>query len=499
MLGLVISSINKFAAEISEDKIVKRHIDRVRTRTLERTVTSERELELRKPQLRELTERRGVIRFFTQADPVPTNGEPDTKSQAREQPDRRDSRQGSIGDMIPPVRKRLTIREAVKRKPKLILLKEEKDRFDAMRRIEHQTDRFRRWWRLALSVVAFGLLWCVGAIVFWQVERHTQGLTYFQSLYFCYVSLLTIGYGDLAPKSNAGRPFFVVWALIAVPTMTILISDMGDTVISGFKNGTFALADFTVLPKAGVWRKLVEKSPRLMNWLQQMQERKRIKRGMPGPEERFDREIPQQGVDLEELAHKVEAPRPSSAKLARELASAIKRVAHDLTLDTPKKYSYEEWLELTRLIRFTADGLEKAEEDQDALLEWDWIGEDSPLMSGHTEAEFLLERLTESLKRYMARVERVIQHVNIAGPSEGINIRDAARGRGDDSKDEDTDSSIDRIDKAVEKGGDALFEPSPESDRSFADYHWKEKEGNGLDAQEITDTSRKDGEPDDKR
>lgn len=51
-------------------------------------------------------------------------------------------------------------------------------------------------------------------------------MTYFQALYLCYVSLLTIGYGDLAPQSNAGRPFFVVWSLVAVPTMTILVADM---------------------------------------------------------------------------------------------------------------------------------------------------------------------------------------------------------------------------------------------------------------------------------
>ena len=59
--------------------------------------------------------------------------------------------------------------------------------------------------------------------MFWQCEHAVQGMTYFEALYFCYVSLLTIGYGDLAPQSNPGRPFFVFWSLIAVPTMTILV------------------------------------------------------------------------------------------------------------------------------------------------------------------------------------------------------------------------------------------------------------------------------------
>ena len=32
--------------------------------------------------------------------------------------------------------------------------------------------------------------------------------------------------GDYAPKTQAGRSIFVVWALVGVATMTILISSM---------------------------------------------------------------------------------------------------------------------------------------------------------------------------------------------------------------------------------------------------------------------------------
>lgn len=79
------------------------------------------------------------------------------------------------------------------RKPKLLVLREEKDRFDAMRHIQQNTAKFKRWYALCASVTAFGLLWCLGAFVFWRCERLTQDMTYFQALYFCYVSLLTIG------------------------------------------------------------------------------------------------------------------------------------------------------------------------------------------------------------------------------------------------------------------------------------------------------------------
>jgi potassium channel subfamily K len=49
-------------------------------------------------------------------------------------------------------------------------------------------------------------------------------------VYFSFVSLLTIGYGDIHPLSDAGRAVFVLWSLLAVPSLTILISDMGDTI-----------------------------------------------------------------------------------------------------------------------------------------------------------------------------------------------------------------------------------------------------------------------------
>ena len=161
-----------------------------------------------------------------------------------------------------------------------------------MRRIQHNTSRFKNWSSLFLSVSAFGLLWCIGAVVFWQCEKNTQDMTYFQALYFCYVSLLTIGYGDLSPKSNAGRPFFLAWSLIAVPTITILISSMGDTIINRFKNWTSGVADFTVLPQKGIWRTFLNRHPLLLRWLterkQRRDERKRLEEGFQtGPAERW--------------------------------------------------------------------------------------------------------------------------------------------------------------------------------------------------------------------
>ncbi|KAF2430068.1 voltage-gated potassium channel [Tothia fuscella] len=430
MLGLVISSLAKFAGELSEDKVVKKHIDKARERTVERAVTEPDEI-------RRLDSRRDHIRHISDQH-IQISGPMNARSQTGHAFETQNSiydhdthpghRRGSSASrsVLPQIRRRATIKDVVKRKEKkLVILRDQKDRFDAMRRIQSSTTRFKRWYALTLSLTAFGILWCVGAVVFWRAEQKAQGMTYFTALYFCYVSLLTIGYGDLAPKSNAGRCFFVVWSLIAVPTMTILINDLGSTVIDSFKKGTFRFADFTILPKEGVYKEWLQANPKLWHWLLSYKEKrevkKRLKEGMRYPTT--------QDVDNEENREDIEAlhpnfetlekeltkdtathKAPSDAVLARRLALAIRQVASDLKSEfaSSKHYSFEEWAELTRLIRFTSKDADEAfeEEEKEGLIEWDWIGETSPMMSGQSEPEFVLDRLCESLGRYMRRVEK---------------------------------------------------------------------------------------------
>ena len=407
ILGLVVSSIHQFALELGHEKIIKHHVERRRVRTIDRSVTSSRELQERHGQATRLFHNgqrptiSAPVRLHDRSVTFKDNG----ANGERTCPTQIDGqKQGPIQtglDML----KRRSFRE-----PKLVLLHEEKDRFNAMRDIQRSTAKMKRWYALTSSVIAFGLLWCVGAVVFWRAEQREQGLSYFQALYFCYVSLLTIGYGDLSPKSNAGKPFFIVWSLIAVPTMTILVSDMGDTVVASFKQGIFKLADWTVLPKAGLWRAFLERHPWLLVWLQEKEAKregeKRVAQGFQtGVDE--DNFVP---PTLEELAKGPEDM--DEHDLARKLALVIRKVANDLKTDKPHRYSYEEWVEYTRLIRFSSASREEVnieEEEEEGLIEWDWIGEDSPMLAEQSESEWVLDRLCESLDRYMKR--QVPEHV----------------------------------------------------------------------------------------
>ena len=439
MLGLVISSISNFTSELGQDKVIKGHVERVRVRTVGRTVTDSTELEERagaqinSPNLHrpppptpdrrrssisthfDMRERARTLRYADEGKKTPR---PSISSPSKPR------RQGNLN--FHRLRRVAAVPRV--RKPKLLLLREERDRFNAMRQIQRSTLQFKRWTALTMSVTSFSMLWCIGAVVFWQVEKGHQQMSYFEALYFCYVSLLTIGYGDYAPKSNAGRPIFIVWSLIAVPTMTVLISHMGDTVISGFKEGTFTVADWTLLPKKGLWRAFLDKNPWLLNWIRARKEKKeadkRVEEGFKAGPDEDNQALPTPTID--ELA----TEQLSTHALAKKLAIAIRKTANDLKHDSneQKRYTYEDWVEFTRLIRFTSKRgrAEISDEEEDGLIEWDWIGEDSPMMAGQSEAEFVLDRLCESMTRY---IRHHLPETNSRKEKDEIN-----EGNGDDEK-----------------------------------------------------------------
>ncbi|PYI22851.1 voltage-gated potassium channel [Aspergillus japonicus CBS 114.51] len=379
ILGLVVNSVLQFAHDIQYKQVIRKHVERKRRATVSRSVSIE----------------------------------PGATSQLEYKP-RHSGR---------PVRSTIDA-FALMGRPKQVVMKEEKDRFDAMRAIQRETLFFRRWYNLVLSLIMFGIVWTIGAVAFWQMEN----ITYFQALYFGFCSLLTIGYGDITPSTNAAKPFFIVWSLVAVPTMTTLISEMSDTIVAGFKHATDVAADWTVLPQSGRYAKFVRKIPPLYTALKHREEHKRVAEGFPigpaaadgdgDPESGAKRSnhlspstSPQDGGDgskpeaktVDQLANEpgpAEEGPVSNIQLAQKLALAIQRTTRDALNGEPKQYTYEEWVEFTRLIRAT-DPTSSVElhEDEYGVLNWDWIGETSPMLANQTEPEWVLHRLCESMIR----------------------------------------------------------------------------------------------------
>ncbi|KAJ5456793.1 hypothetical protein N7530_012067 [Penicillium desertorum] len=402
ILGLVVQSIFKFVREVHYDNVIQKHIEQKRQYALEQSI--------------------GFDELNSSQGKHPTSGEVITPPAL--------TRQGSRTHHHRPIRNTINAL-ATRRRPRILVMREEKDRFDAMRRIQSDTMRFRRWNNLVISIVAFGVVWCCGAVVFWKLED----ITYFESLYFCFASLLTIGYGDFTPRSNPGRPFFVVWSLIAIPTMTMLISEMSDTVVAGFRHATDVVANYSLLPQSRVYKEFLGRVPGVARLILSRQEKKRRERGFPlegadesDTRERVDAEEAGQSNtrrddlaeshphrSLEELARD-----PTPLELAQELAFAIRRASKQAREGKRERYSYEEWVEFTRLIQFTdprarppssqrnqpanEEGL-LDDEDEYGLVNWDWIGENSPMLAKQTEPEWVLDRLCESLIRYVSTQE----------------------------------------------------------------------------------------------
>jgi potassium channel subfamily K len=432
MLGLVIGAIFKSVSEIGEKNIIRTHYEKQREQAKDKTVRSSLELQRKEIEL-ELARERAQIKQAARPSARST-GTGRQLTFALETRSRKASFSSSMADGRPPLSRQNTLQRHVQKEKKIIMLKDEKDRFDAMRGIQKRSEAWRRWYRLTVSLTVFAVFWCVGAVFFWQAERATLGQTYWQSIYFCWVSLLSIGYGDFSPKTGAGRCFFFIWSLIAVPTMTILASDLTSTVVAFFNHWSNTVADFTILPSSGLWRNLKDQWPKdfikLPQWLKKAAEEEDAASNCAGiittepsmakTMDTFRSHDTQASRDEALAAGLVKADietlasqhghdtvhHPDANALARQLALAIRRTATDLQLDKPREYTYEEWVEFTRLIRFSAVGEVGAvlrEDEDEGMIEWDWIGEDSPMMAQQTEPEFVLDRLCESLVRYLKK------------------------------------------------------------------------------------------------
>jgi len=323
-------------------------------------------------------------------------------------------------------------------------LQRREQEFSIMRRIQASAENRRRWTSLALSAAAALLLWFLGALVFAFSEK-PQNWSYFVSLYFSYTSLLTIGYGDYAPISNSGKPFFVFWSLLAVPTLTILISNMGDTVVKAFSDFTIWIGSLTVLPgENGITATLKLGA-------------KKISAGNSFCSEDFETKKPpgmllkgggshEKGAftdtGLDRLAGHIEEEELGEAEESGErgdpierdihfyhfvLARELRQVMRDVDAALLKQYTYSEWSYFLRLLGqnesdasrhrkppIKADrsknhpDLGKAggkNSESGEPYSWSWLGTRSPFMGNKTEAQWILERLSETIEREMKKMK----------------------------------------------------------------------------------------------
>ncbi|KAL8996599.1 MAG: hypothetical protein Q9169_003938 [Polycauliona sp. 2 TL-2023] len=324
-----------------------------------------------------------------------------------------------------------------------------KSEFELMRQIQDHATQRQKWNALFISGSAWLILWLVGAVVFWKAE-HAQEWSYFQAVYFAYTSLLTIGYGDFTNFSNAGKPAFVFWSLLAVPTLTIVISNMGDTVVKSIRDLTDYLGEFTVLPG---------QSPTKQRAKQLVTTVTSSFRGKEGREETMNQRPSKlggkedgsgQGIHDHEamtratdrLANEVEKEELKAADDAMKHGDEVSKEAHEyhyqlvcefrkvlkhLNESPPRQYTYEEWAWFLQLMGEDEDnqslhrkppievGNDHHEEGgphmqqggmdakMDEQRQWSWLGNRSPLMGDMGEADWVLERLSITLEKELKR------------------------------------------------------------------------------------------------
>ena len=186
--------------------------------------------------------------------------------------------------------------------------------------------------------------------------------------------------------SNSGKPFFVFWSLLVVPTLTILISNMGDTVVQWVKDVTIWLGEVTVLPsdessmldrlRYGIYRSIFGKQAARKKRDQKQSTKARDSDSEDGPylEEPpgrilgrgvFRRRKKANKDANERLAQDFEKSEAVDEEAAREhgdkiaedehhyrrlLLSEIRQGNHDSAASQPKHYSYAEWSYYIKLL-----------------------------------------------------------------------------------------------------------------------------------------------------
>ncbi|KAJ6009436.1 hypothetical protein N7522_004452 [Penicillium canescens] len=292
-----------------------------------------------------------------------------------------------------------------------------KREFIAMNQVRELATAQHKWLSLLISLTLWMAMWLIGAVVFWRSESARQW-TYFEALYFAYTTLLTIGYGDIYPISSLGMSFFVFWSLLAVPTITILISNIGDTLIRFIRDMTLFIGEITILPGD---HSFVDKIKELFNtslfgwWLE---ETTGEKTGSSKEQTSTATGNPNNSAAPNHVSSHLEAEEQEKEKHAHQrgdivaeniyhyhyhLFREVRKMIEYASNSPSRQFDYLEWEYYLGLIagnnRPDISGDEINKKQAQAVNDWSWIDKECPLLGHKSEVEWLLEALTKALDR----------------------------------------------------------------------------------------------------
>lgn len=223
--------------------------------------------------------------------------------------------------------------------------------FARIRHIRRKVHASQSQRQLLWTVVIFILFSLLGALIFSRIEKWN----YFNAVYFCFLCLLTIGYGDFHPQKPLGKVFFVMWAIAAVPLMTILVLNVGDHIYdTAVKVDDFTSRAFNFKTYARL----------------------------------FSRKLPAKDVTTQpQLPEKLPSPEPHTQEQAqlhktREIVKsfgAFKTLFVDMLEHPEKRYDASEWKDFLEYFQV-----------HDLSEEHFWMGEFLPLKLPLKESNYLL-------------------------------------------------------------------------------------------------------------
>ncbi|RLV91988.1 Outward-rectifier potassium channel TOK1 [Spathaspora sp. JA1] len=277
--------------------------------------------------------------------------------------------------------------------------------------------------------------WLIGAVAFHAIE----GWSYFNSVYFCFLCLLTIGYGDFAPKTALGRVFFVSWAIGAVPLMTILVSNFGDKLYAASNGVSHAFSKWCY-----------EEDPEYMKKKSKRKEMEEAQWGdssssidasstsqmVREEEAQEDLEMGSLESELDEQELEDHPESPTTAKtfamdefvhrdgtISRieekkmmhenilEYLDKLKPFIADSIENSSKKYTHSQWNDL--LLTLNDNRLDPSSEEFKLPKDGFWLGDKSPLRLPLKEPNYFILRVYFKIESTLRKiVEREIQDLD---------------------------------------------------------------------------------------
>jgi potassium channel subfamily K len=220
---------------------------------------------------------------------------------------------------------------------------------------------------------------------------------------------------------------------LAVPTLTVLISNMGDTIIRAFKDFTIWVGSLTVLPDEKGLTSALKVGMKRMKTGKGLKEKDLDHKGASGAGEKRGLDRVAEHIEEEELGEAEEAGEHGDY-LERDihfyhfiLAKEIRQMLSDINVSPPKQYSYDDWTYYLKLIGQDEDDASnhRRPEDQSQHKEgdtpdigtandggevnWSWLGIRSPLMGNTNEPEWILQRLTAKLEAEMRKMSSPVK------------------------------------------------------------------------------------------